>query len=365
MVVAVNMAMSCDYPHDLLRHLVRTEASEFKGMIRDLAQAQPLSIVCQQRGSSLGQLDLLPAELLLLVLDYLDFQSLSRLSRVSTMGKDIVEALPAYEEVIHHAPGTLAALGKTHLLGHHPAAMLHTALRQSRCVSCFSFGGFLFLPTCERVCFECLYENQALRMTTPSLAKQCFGLTENDLRRIPVMHSIPGTFGLRFQFSHKRAHRLVSVKQAKELAIQVHGSVEKLAELRPRFPTGKLTAKDLGMFKHFHEAPLEPPGCDLSRLPRKAQVVEDDFGGMASIRFPYLADAGTEIGHLCQGCLVTYGHYMQGSLPESTLSELVPAGVGPYRPLLASLTRLWSTNDFLEHASQCYGVSSLVAQCLS
>ncbi|RSL70298.1 hypothetical protein CEP54_001897 [Fusarium duplospermum] len=359
--------MCSELPKNLFHHLVRPEASEFKGMIRGLPQAvrPSLSASGQPRGSSLGQLDLLPAELLLSVLDLLDFQSLSRLSRVSALGKDVVEDLPVYRDVIEHAPEALTALVKTRLVSHHPAALLHQTLHQSRCVSCHYYGGFLFLPTCERVCFECLYENQAFRMTTPSLAKQCFALTDNELEQIPLMHSIPGTFGLRFQFAHKQVEHLVSVKQTKQLALQVHGSPESLAELMPKFRAANMTPRVLGMFRHFHEAPLEPPACDMSQLPRKAEVVEDDFGGMASIRFPSLTDFGVENGHLCQGCLVTYGHYMQGALPESTLSELVPSGVGPYRPLLAILTRLWSADGFMEHARQCYGVRRLVGQCLS
>ncbi|KAF4447020.1 hypothetical protein F53441_9418 [Fusarium austroafricanum] len=359
------MATHCN----VLQQLIRTEESEFKGMIRHVPnrnQSLPsITSICNQPRdlvSSLGQLDLLPAELLLSVLDLLDFQSLSRLSRVSLLGKDVIEDLPVYREMVQHAPEALVALGQTRLLSHHPASLLHSALRQSRCVSCFAFGGFLFLPTCERVCFECLYENQALRMTSPAMAKQCFSLTDHDLQRIPVMHSVPGTFGLRFQFAHKQVERLVSVKQAKKLALEVHGSTGKLAKLRPTYRPGRTSMKDAAIFRHFHEASLDPPGCDLSRLPRKADVVEDDFGGMASIRFPSLSDAGTEKGVLCQGCLVTYGHYMQGMLPQNILSELVPVDVGPYRPLLALLTRLWSTEGFLEHVHQCYGVRRMLGQ---
>merc|ERR1712000_619002 len=196
--------MCSELPQNLFHHLVRPEASEFKGMLRGLPLAvrPSLSASGQPRGSSLG----------------------------------------------------------------------HLALLQSRCVSCHYFGGFLFLPTCERVCFECLYENQAFRMTTPTLAKQCFALTDNDLEQIPLMHSIPGTFGLRFQFAHKQVEHLVSVKQAKQLALQVHGSPEQLAELRPKFRAANMTPRVLGMFRHFHEAPLEPPACVMSRLPRKAEV---------------------------------------------------------------------------------------------
>ncbi|KAM0307472.1 hypothetical protein ACHAPM_000191 [Fusarium culmorum] len=356
------MATSCS---NFIQQLIRTEESEFKGMIRH-APNQTLpsitSIPNQSRvyASSLGQLDLLPAELLLSVLDLLDFQSLSCLSRVSILGKDVIESLPVYSEMVQHAPETLAALGQTHLLGHHRATLLHSTLRQSKCVSCFAFGGFLFLPTCERVCFECLYENQSLRMTSPAMAKQCFGLTDDDLGRVPIMHSVPGTFGLRFQFAHKQVEHLVSVKQAKKLALEIHGSDEELAKLRPTYRPGKVSMKDAAIFRHFHEASLDSPGCDLSRLPRKAEIVEDDFGGMASIQFPYLSDTGIEKGVLCQGCVVTYSHYMQGILPPRTLSQIVPADVGPYRPLLALLTRLWSQEGFLEHVHECYGVRRIL-----
>ncbi|RGP61840.1 hypothetical protein FSPOR_9672 [Fusarium sporotrichioides] len=357
------MATSCS--SSIIQQLSRTEESEFKGVIRHvpnqtLPSITPISNQPRVYASSLGQLDLLPAELLLSVLDLLDFQSLSRLSRVSLLGKDVVEDLPVYSEMIQHAPETLVALGQTRLLGHHTATLLHSTLRQSKCVSCFAFGGFLFLPTCERVCFECLYENQSLRMTSPALAKQCFSLTDDDLGRIPIMHSVPGTFGLRFQFVHKQVEYLVSVKQAKKLALEIHGSAEELAKLRPTFYPGRVSMKDAAIFRHFHEASLDSPGCDLSRLPRKAEVVEDDFGGMASIRFPYLSDTGAEKGVLCKGCLVTYSHYMQGILPPHTFSQIVPADVGPYRPLLALLARLWSPEGFLEHVHECYGARSIL-----
>src|SRR6478609_55847 len=156
------MATHCN----VLQQFTRTEESEFKGMIRYVPNRNRLlpsttSISNQPRllASSLGQLDILPAELLLSVIDLLDFQSLSRLSRVSLLGKYDIEDLPVYRDVVEHAPEALVALGQTHLLSYHPATLVYSTLRQSRCVSCFAFGGFLLLPTCERVCFECLYEN--------------------------------------------------------------------------------------------------------------------------------------------------------------------------------------------------------------
>lgn len=163
-------------------------------MIRNVAPARFSIIRRAPADPSLGSLDQLPAELFLLIPNLLDFQCFSRISRTCLRGKEVVEALPAYRDVMEHAPETLTALGKTRLLRYHAAPLLRQTLRTDKCASCFDFGGFLFLLTCERICFDCLRENRAFRMTTPTIAKQCFGLTENQLKRIPVLYSIPGSY---------------------------------------------------------------------------------------------------------------------------------------------------------------------------
>ncbi|KAF5020328.1 hypothetical protein F66182_7634 [Fusarium sp. NRRL 66182] len=120
-------------------------------MIQDIIPAKPSTLRQERPVSSLGMLDTMPAELLLLTLNLLDFQSLSRLARACFRGKIIVESLSAYRQVMRHAPKVLPALAKTGLIGHHPALLVLSTLQTSRCVSCFEFGAFLYLPTCERV----------------------------------------------------------------------------------------------------------------------------------------------------------------------------------------------------------------------
>jgi hypothetical protein len=296
--------VACTLEHDIIGF-----------MIRNIPPAQPSRIRRESFRSSLGLLDMLPAELILLTLNLLDFQSLSRLSRVSLKGKAVVENLATYMDMMKHAPTILTALGRTRLLYYHPAALLCQTLRSGKCVSCFGFGPFLFLPTCERVCFECLYENHSLRTTTINLAKQFFHLTERQLKRIPIMHSIPGTYGVRYNISRKRVYRLVSIKQVKQLAIEVHGSVENLPELeRPRAWAAETAVKKYWGFKRFREAPLKPPGCDMSRLPERRNLVKDDFGGIASIRFPHLTDMGADYGLFCQGCHAYLLYLEKGTL---------------------------------------------------
>ncbi|KAH8160954.1 hypothetical protein CIB48_g7290 [Xylaria polymorpha] len=343
-------------------HLSREELG-LHGMIRKIPPATPSSIRRESLRSSLGSLDILPTEILLLTLDLLDFQSLSRISRVSLKGKAVVENLPAYREMMEHAPQTLAALGQTRLLSYHSSSLLRQTLRSAKCVSCcLEFGGFLFLPTCERVCFQCLHENRALWVMTRAEAKRCFRLTDKQFKIIPTLYSIPGTYNVRLQISRRRISRLVSAKQAKQLAIQIHGSIETSPELNPLHRPRTTPLKEFWKFKRFIEAPLEPPGCDLSRMPDKSNAVEDECCGMASIRFAYLTAAGADHGVLCKGCVRAIDDYHLHSMPAHVLSELVPPGRHPSRPLLALGVRLRSRDDFVDHIQHCYGVSRLLAE---
>ncbi|UPL03643.1 hypothetical protein LCI18_014577 [Fusarium solani-melongenae] len=341
------MAHQTEISDELITKLTSIPELDLSGMIRDLPH------------SSLGRLDLLPPELLLEVLNLLDFQSLSRISRVSLRGKRTIEALSSYRDVMTHCPTILAALGKTQLLRFHSAALLRQVLLEEQCVSCFEFGAFLFLPTCERVCFECLLQNYAFWLTTVTFAKRWFALTDNQLQRIPIMQSIPGSYCVRYRVKYHRSFRLVSIKQLLQLAIDVHGSAENVAKLKPE-PGHRISPKDLYTLRQFHEAPLQPPGCDLSKPPSMPNRVNDKYPGMASIRMPTLTSSGLDYGRLCRGCRYIYDQHSVGSLPASVLQGLVPRGTGPTRPLLAILTRLRSRRGFIDHISQCYGARRLL-----
>lgn len=332
-------------------------------MIRNLQPALLSTIRRESPHSSLGRLDKLPTELLFLTFNLLDLRSLSRVLRLSLKGKSMIEALPVYQQIMRHAPTLLTALSQTRLLSVHSSPLILQTLRSDRCASCFEFGGFIFLPTCERICFECLRENVAFWMITPTIAKQCFHLTDSQLKMVPIMYSIPGSYSVGTLPSQKsRVYRLVSVKQAKQLAIKLHGSIEKVATLSP---TGARGGRDLTksrMFQRFQEVSLEPPGQDLSRLPGKATFGGDGFAGVASMRLPYLSDTALDLGRICHGCSVTCKHYAEGILPASVISELVPPGVSPHQPFKAIQTRLHSRDGFLKHIEHCYGAQRLLSE---
>ncbi|KAI0449091.1 hypothetical protein F5B21DRAFT_520701 [Xylaria acuta] len=342
------------FSNKLVAKLTSNSEPYYGAMIRNLPPARPSTIHRVSSRPTLGVLDALPAELLLMILDLLDFQSLSRISRVSLHGKAVVEGLPAYRDMMTHAPKVLNALRRKRALRYHPASLLRQALRSSKCVCCSEFGAFLFLPTCERVCFGCLNQNRAFRMTTLASAGKFFGLTESQLNRIPIIHSTP-TRPYELQ-------RLVSAEQVKQLVIEVHWTVENIANLMQKLQAGKITSGESRLLGHFHEtAYSEPAGRHFWRWPEKPIFEGNELNGMASIRFPYVTEAGADYGRACRGCRVTYHHYQDGLLPAKVLSELVSPGIlRTYHPYRAITARLRSTDEFREHIKHCYGVTWLL-----
>lgn len=340
----------------------------FYGIIPDLRPACLPTIRREPVFSSFGQnLDRLPAEIWTHILNILDFQSLSRLSRVSLVGKSIVEHSPAYRDVMAYAPKTLTALGKARLLKCHPAFLLRQSLYSDKCVSCSSFGVLLLLPTCERVCFWCMKENLSLRMTPVSHAMEVLGLTEKDLKKIPVMNAVAGIgYGHGGDYAIARPCRLVNVRQAKQLAVEKHGSVENLWKFMMAHVPGWYS-KARCIFRLFQQAPLKHPRSDMSWMPKQIMIPgADKFYGVACMRMPYLKRPVTEAdnGNLCRGCGLVLELYSFGLLPPEGLSRVLPnlpSDVEPDRPLYAMKCRLHTKDGFLEHIGHCYGVRQLLA----
>lgn len=191
---------------------------KFAKAIRGLPAAVQVSLEDRPTQSDFGALNRLNADVLNMILELLDFQSLGRLSQTSLAARATVKELPAYRDVMTHSPATITALSQTRLISYHAAGEVRRMLRSESCVSCDNHTGrYLFLPTCERVCFSCLSFN---RVTSVVFAKKWFHLTDRHLNTLPIIHSIPEVYDA---IRRRRVFRLVSVPQVKELAIKVHG----------------------------------------------------------------------------------------------------------------------------------------------
>lgn len=174
------------------------------------------------------------------------------------------------------------------------------------------------------------------------------------------MRNIPGTYAVRgMEKVHRRISQLVSVRAAKQLGIDIHGSAERLAGYLPQRSPSLRRCYD---FRRYHEAPLEAPGCDMSTLPAKSNIGNDPFAGVASLRVPWITDSGSDWGYLCEGCQTTHRDFRMGRLPSIVISELSPSDVRVGNPIFAMATRLHSRQGLLAHAERCYGFRQLLGE---
>ncbi|KAG9251497.1 F-box domain-containing protein [Emericellopsis atlantica] len=315
--------------------------------------------VWTNRVSSLTSLDRLPPEIMSTLLDMLDIQSISRFARVSFRGDTFVQSHRAYRDLVAFAPQVLLALGRVGLIDLHSVAELHTALRTERCATCIEYGAFLFLPTCERCCWECLRYNPSLRMLLPKEAKRYFGLSERHLQRLRTFYVIPGKYGISANPAPEHC-RLVSVKAARALGLVVQGSAEKLAHaMARRCKSTRLLVKG----RYLQGEPAVSQGQDLLLLPSQGNIPTDNFFGVASILFSSLSKSGrVEDGLWCRGCEVTLRQYDSLRLPRDVLATVVPPNCEPQRVLLGLERRAWSKESFLDHIKHCYGARQLVPE---
>ncbi|KAK3179360.1 hypothetical protein K4F52_009186 [Lecanicillium sp. MT-2017a] len=315
------------------------------GMVR-VKNCPKLTARQQRRASSLGRLDRLPVEVLHMVLEELDFQSLSRVSRSSWRGEEV------------HAPDALRALGQMQLLPLHSAAKLHETLRSDECVSCGGFGFFLFLINCQRSCWECLNSRQAMWVMPRNEAGRCFNLSAKQLKTLPSARSVPGKYIMRFGIIRSKPQRLVSVHAAKSLAVSVHGSEAALTAyleaLRP-----SISEHHYFYWTHVQRAKLKFEKHDPVKALSGANTTNDYSNGMASILFPVLSRSGSTPDHgaWCRGCQWIEDN--EDGVPDSTLFSLAP-GYKFHPSLWANLAfREWSKDSFLEHAQSSYRVKRL------
>lgn len=294
--------------------------------------------------SSIGPLDSLPTELLQIILDLLDFQSLSRFVQVCHKAKDVVELLPSYRRMMKHASRALIALSRTKLIRFHTAAAIHAALLSDKCVSCQKYAAYLFLPTCERCCYDCQYKSRSLRVITVGTAESCYGVSPKGHGRIPIMLGIPGLcsvgHGVSRQTRLRLEQSLVSLAHARRWRLSIRGS--------------RQAKESVGAYRLRRQLPVTSwiMGSESYHPPI------DGSCGMASIKFPSLLPNGElEKGFLCAGCQIDSKAY---DLTERDTRQLESVGDSevPHRTQYQARSR----SEFLEHVKECKGAGDFLRE---
>lgn len=332
------------------------------GMIRINEPAKPSKVHRTSPSSSLGKMEALPVELIHAIFAMLDFKTLSDMTRTCSRGMTVVKSLPEYAELMQQAPHALAALGKTKLIRHHSAATVHAALLTPDCISCQRYGAFLFLPTCQRCCYHCLWKNQSLWVVPLSVAKRCFGLSAASAKALPMMRSLPGKYHVKYSISRQRSIGLVCVGAAKRLALRELESEEQMPQkLEGDLSAGCLSEKQYYQLRHLQRAPLSPPGPEFHMQPVESNSTNDMYCGMASIPFPYLTpDKRVERGLWCLGCEQVRRVWSSNETTLERLEDSLPSDcrASDMVNMMPDIVRL--RDDFISHIETCPGAKKLM-----
>jgi hypothetical protein len=185
----------CTHHQHFDRVLIRSDPDETQAVARDLQTAFQSST-----SSSLGPLGRLPIELQWMIFRNLDVQSYFRLRHVNREARAISTAVPEYQAIATYGLEGLRGMLRAELAQTVTIGGLYKSLIRETCEVCDNFGGFLFLPTATRCCFECIriapdlqvISTSTLSMLTKKSTKRLFRLLGPELRTLPGPYSTQG-----------------------------------------------------------------------------------------------------------------------------------------------------------------------------
>lgn len=259
--------------------------------------------------AELGSLDRLPTELLHDVLLRLDMQTIFKLRQTSLRAREVVDSLTQYQMVALHGLRLFCALLRTRFAVHITLDDFYDALSTKTCAICGQFGGFIFLLTWTRCCFQCLLRAEETRAQTLASAQKELHLNKAELGHLRTFRTLPGTYSMEENIRRSRI-KLVSTHQVKLVFGKTH---------------------------HMYFPPPTPVGVTVLRPKQICHF-------MASCALPYY-DRRTrkvERGISCSGCQLALEKGIIGS------------GGSDWEPS-AYLARdmVYAQDNFLEHFRWC------------
>jgi len=156
-----------------------------------------------QPKQSVGQLDRLPVELIDHVLRMLDIPTLSTFRRVNQRAMHLVDSLPPYRRVWTSCPTILRVVVSINAASF-SCETLFRELTREKCRSCSCFGGYLYLITCKRVCYQCFTTKKEYFPISLTLATRQSKLQKKSLSHLPQVQSLPGRYATTARLSRYR-----------------------------------------------------------------------------------------------------------------------------------------------------------------
>ncbi|KUI57516.1 hypothetical protein VP1G_10916 [Cytospora mali] len=328
----------------------------------------------------------LPIEIQQLIYNNLNTTSLLRFSQMSRVTHDIVSTFPAWRHLSDHSLEMLAAMSKMKLLHRHTVAELYETLSSARCVGCPSrtYGAYVFLPTTDRCCWVCISYHPMFRVISLRKASKTFAISISRIKReLYVFQSIPGMYDKARQVS-LASHKLVCAREAGELGLRVHGSLDKLRTaadvfLRDVNPPYRREATYLQSAVGAELGKVSPwswaPSTNLSSSQRpmsEVAIFDENFGKAAMLVSQFRPGVGVEQPLWCKGCYLVLEAYENQSLSDEFILENIinenkeldirhdieNLDLGDILRCLAKQAR--SPAELYDHAKYCYGARKML-----
>ncbi|GJD02227.1 F-box domain-containing protein [Colletotrichum higginsianum] len=228
-----------------------------------------------------GQLDQLPAELLIQVLLYTDLPSLTCFRRVNRRAMQLVDSVPQYAAILRHCPDIIRAIISIQADAF-DCNTLYATLSTTRCATCDRYGDHLYLIDCSRVCYFCFTRRPEYWPLTAGRASSVF------------MSCRPITTSTNTASSSSNRQRLLAANLPSVLSLPGRYCTSWAYE------GGNLVRKRLRLFDRRAVTPdLTGSGCQ-----KLDKTTREPLRFMAIITAPYLFDSGLQVdwGCFCLGC---------------------------------------------------------------
>jgi hypothetical protein len=270
--------------------------------------------------SSLGALDRLPKELVLMILRGLDIASYLRFRGVNNRARNLASDNREYTLVVKHGLAGLKALLRVRMAHLFTITNFYKTLISPTCQFCGKFGPFLSLIKCQRCCFTCLEISPELRvLAIPAPKSFCTAVNvlKQDIEVCePKLRVVYGKYSLVSWPKVRRPRYLVSIKDV----------FDKLRSLDTNRP---IRYGNVGYLpEHQSHTGIHHYNC---------------YRYMASTAFPWydLDRNRLERGMSCKGCNFRVERYTQQHRREDP-----PWG-------LNDRDRIYSEEEFIQHFRSC------------
>ena len=126
--------------------------------------------------SSFGAFDRLPAELIRMILETTDLQSITNFRSVNALFRIEIDNLLLYKRIFTSAPDVIRALIGSGMARNTRLSQLHAVIQADQCAFCTNKGKWINLLLCERVCHDCTSHDVRLKPLTVAQAQEQYAL---------------------------------------------------------------------------------------------------------------------------------------------------------------------------------------------